>query len=241
MGRPTSSSMRSSARQCPTRGAALFPRHGNTADTLCRPLEQGIDMRLAGRSDDHHVVSPVPRGHPHAAHIIFEPAGCDFRRDHAVRLRIDKTETAAPRKRNGLLKRFRCLKIFKIAGFPWFSPPFTPMPRALRGMIIFETVENFPDINSLIHRKRNRYLPRRQLPLLICAGFRVNTGSFVHIFDVKTVFVGIAAHDTTSPNSPAATSQNLPSARASPASRTGIFSSSDTLHTTWPAPLPINP
>ncbi len=79
------------------RRATLLTCHGNAADALCRALQQRINMRLPCRPDHHDVIGAVPSSHAHTADIVLKSTGSDFRRDDAIWLRVNVTQTSTPR------------------------------------------------------------------------------------------------------------------------------------------------
>ncbi len=70
-------------------GAQLLAGDRHAADPLGCALHQPIDMALPGGADHHQMVCAVPGRHAHAAQVILETAGGNFRRHHAFRLRVD--------------------------------------------------------------------------------------------------------------------------------------------------------
>ncbi len=131
-------------------GPALLAGDGDAPDPLGGPLHQGVDMRLAGRPDDHDVVGPVPGGHPHAADVVLEAARGNLGRDDAVGLGIDIAKAPAAGQGDGIFQGLGGLIVGEIPYLPCLISFLPPMPGPAGGMVIFQSVQDLPDVQPLV-------------------------------------------------------------------------------------------
>ena len=89
MGRPTSSSIRSSALRV---ARSCFRVMGTPPTPSGVPSSRPSKWALAQRADDHDVVGAVPGGHAHSADVVLEAPGGDSAGDHAIRLGVNAAE-----------------------------------------------------------------------------------------------------------------------------------------------------
>ena len=122
----------------------LFARDRDAPDPLRRALHQPVDVALPGRADDHHVVRPVPGGHPHPAQVVLEPPRSDLRGDGALRLRVDLAEVPRGRQGNASLQRLRDLVVWERPDLRPRRERVAPMPATAARPVMLEIGQDGP-------------------------------------------------------------------------------------------------